>query len=261
LETVVSDDRIYMSSEIENEVKFDWTHRFDTFYPEVGWGSVRDSGLPNTALLEGISSANNFDPILPDRYVTWMEAIEILPETQLKNVLRMMGVGWVAELSTSSKEVGYIEIGGSKRFWFAGEAVWVESPERALQQTLQKDFDPDKRVILEGAPISYEDSYPGGSQISIQLGSNPNRLELIVNASEDGWIVISDTYYPGWQARVDGEVVQIYRANYLFRAIRVPVGVHNIEMQYRPATFFVGGALTIGVWIVLGVLWWRLKKD
>lgn len=57
---------------------------------------------------------------------------------------------------------------------------------------------------------------------------------------EPGFVVLADTYYPGWQAILDGEKTTIYRANSILRAIYVPAGQHTITFTFRPPDFFIG---------------------
>lgn len=61
--------------------------------------------------------------------------------------------------------------------------------------------------------------------------------------------MLSDTYYPGWKAFVDGTRQKIYRANYAFRAIPLSAGTHNVEFVYDPMSFKLGIGVTI-----LGIL-------
>jgi hypothetical protein len=261
-EFVTQDERIYMSQEIEKQVKFDWTHRFDTFYPEVEWDLVRDSGLPNTTLLDRIPSANNFDPILPERYVIWMESIESLPESQLDQILRMMGVGWKATLNPmKTYRVLYEKVQNPSQFVVVGEAIWVEDPDRALQKTLHEDFNFQDVVVLEGPPTFREITRPELSEMVLDQNRNPNRLQIDLTVSEDCWLVISMTNYPGWHATIDGEDVQLYQANYVFNALRVPAGSHQVILKYQPSSFLVGVTLSVISWITLGVLWWKFGNE
>ena len=62
-------------------------------------------------------------------------------------------------------------------------------------------------------------------------------------------LVLSDMYYPGWKAFVDGEETKIYRADYTFRAIPLNAGTHQVEFVYDPISFKVGAGVT-----VLGIL-------
>ncbi|MAG37153.1 MAG: hypothetical protein CL878_13045 [Dehalococcoidia bacterium] len=82
-----------------------------------------------------------------------------------------------------------------------------------------------------------------------------------VDAQQPALLFLADTHYPGWQARLDGRAVPIYRANYLFRAVFVPAGTHTVEFAYRPGSFLVGATIsTITVLLVAGalgaLLWW-----
>ncbi len=69
--------------------------------------------------------------------------------------------------------------------------------------------------------------------------------------------MLADTYYPGWQATVDGRPVELHRGNYLFRAVQVPAGAHTVRFEYRPRSFTIGlGLFVIGL-SFLTVLMWR----
>jgi uncharacterized membrane protein YfhO len=72
-----------------------------------------------------------------------------------------------------------------------------------------------------------------------------------VENSTSGWLVLSDQWYPGWHGYVDGQPQEIYRANYLFRAVQLDAGSHLVEFQYRPVSFLVGSVITL---VVLGCL-------
>jgi uncharacterized membrane protein YfhO len=63
---------------------------------------------------------------------------------------------------------------------------------------------------------------------------NFNNVEISTETDRDGLLVISDTYYPGWKAWVDGNQTVIYRTNLLFRGIHVTAGRHTIYMKFSP---------------------------
>jgi uncharacterized membrane protein YfhO len=68
----------------------------------------------------------------------------------------------------------------------------------------------------------------------------------------DGYLVLSDPYYPGWQATVDGAPAVILKADYAFRAVEVPAGDHRVTMAFRPNTWRIG--LAVSAACVLGLL-------
>ena len=88
------------------------------------------------------------------------------------------------------------------------------------------------------------------------MSETNNRLDLQVNARENSLLVLSDTYYPGWRAFVDGEETKIYRADYAFRAIPLNAGTHQVEFVYDPTSFKLGAGVTIlGILGCIGMGW------
>ena len=67
-------------------------------------------------------------------------------------------------------------------------------------------------------------------------------------------LVLTDLFYPGWQALVDGRPAQMYRADYAFRGVPVPGGTHVVEFRYRPVSF-IAGAMISGL-TLLGLVGW-----
>jgi hypothetical protein len=63
-----------------------------------------------------------------------------------------------------------------------------------------------------------------------------DRARLDVTAPRAAWLVVSDTFYPGWEATVDGRPVPIRTAHAAFRAVEIPEGRHAIEFRFRPAS-------------------------
>ena len=57
-----------------------------------------------------------------------------------------------------------------------------------------------------------------------------------VQSEAGGVVVFSEIYYPGWTATIDGEEVELGRANYILRALRVPAGTHEVRMEFRPVS-------------------------
>ena len=68
--------------------------------------------------------------------------------------------------------------------------------------------------------------------------ANPNRLSFSITADQPGWLVISDTWYPGWRLWVDGSPAPLYRANYLFRAVRLLEGRHEVVLGLPAGPLF-----------------------
>jgi len=88
------------------------------------------------------------------------------------------------------------------------------------------------------------------------ISESNNRLRLRVNSAENSFLVLSDTYFPGWKAYVDSKREKIYQANYAFRAIPLTAGRHEVEFVYDPLSFKLGTAVTLlGITGCIGIIW------
>ncbi|NUL82637.1 MAG: YfhO family protein [Armatimonadetes bacterium] len=102
------------------------------------------------------------------------------------------------------------------------------------------------------------DPQPGEARIT-EYGPNEIAIAASNPSSLGSWLFISDTYYPGWRATVNGKNMPVIRANGAFRAIPVPPGDSTVRMRYSPASFQWGLILaTLGIAIV-GVLLTRKR--
>lgn len=72
----------------------------------------------------------------------------------------------------------------------------------------------------------------------------PNRVTVQVHDSAPGYLVLADIWFPGWSVTVDGAPAHLHRADYLFRAVRVPAGTHEIAFTFRPESYAYGKAIS-----------------
>ncbi len=243
--------RLYLFPDAERVLKFDRTHRFDSFQQNLDPSLIRQSLLPNTTLLDRLPSANNFDPLLPARYVDWIAALAAAPrEDQLKR-LRLMDVGWVAEeVDSEPPWVTYHPVPGALRARLIPLAISVEGPAEALVVLASPDFDPEKLVVLE-APEQVTGQRGGMGVVDVVASTDPNRVVLRVLAPQGGWLLLSDAWFPAWEVLVDGEAAQAYPADVAFRAVWVPPGSSAVVWEYQPASFRVGAIVSVMSLIIL----------
>jgi len=74
-------------------------------------------------------------------------------------------------------------------------------------------------------------------------------LDLKVEAKNPALLVVSDLYYPGWKAFLDGKDWPIFRTDCLFRGVLVPAGKHQVLFEYHPLSFIIGEIL-FGITVV-----------
>ncbi len=102
------------------------------------------------------------------------------------------------------------------------------------------DFDPATTVLLEERP-ALDGTNPEPENLSewrepqVRIKHYENtRVEIEVDAASAGLVVLHDVWHPWWAAEVDGEEVDIYPANVLFRAVPVPAGRHVVTFEFKP---------------------------
>ena len=98
--------------------------------------------------------------------------------------------------------------------------------------------------ILRTAPLS------DTSTVEIKKYT-PNYISIEASLDYPGILILSDTYYPGWKAYVDGRRAELYNADLLLRAVFVDAGKHTVEFRYEPASFMAGALISIGTVILL----------
>ena len=85
---------------------------------------------------------------------------------------------------------------------------------------------------------------PVGNQVEF-VHVNENSFFVDVKTEKRGYLVLSDTYYPGWRARDNGKTTKIYRANRVMRAVILDKGTHRVEFDFSPLSFRIGWILSL----------------
>jgi hypothetical protein len=251
--------RLFYFPNDDYDLKYGRFVSFKSFGPSALAYGARESMLADTIALDGIASANNFDPLVSARYAGLMNVISA---TRSLPLLRLMDVGVIAspasldlDLISTSAEAGvhfYRVPGEPRRVWVVTATVMAPNGAAALAAMADPAFDPGVAVVLE-ADDAAGVSTPGS------LTPSPAALTIPVNLAQAGWVVLADTYYPGWVATVDGHAAPVRHADYAFRAVAVPPGAHTVVFDYRPASLRAGLALSaLSLLIVVAMSAWNL---
>jgi hypothetical protein len=122
------------------------------------------------------------------------------------------------------------------RAWVVDRARPVDSEEEALDAVLEPGFDPRAAAVVEEPLPGLE---PGGGRARIER-YEPERVRIEATARGRSLVVLSDIWYPGWRATVDGREAPVERVDYLLRGVAVGPGTHTVELTYRPASWRAG---------------------
>jgi hypothetical protein len=123
------------------------------------------------------------------------------------------------------------------RAWVVHQVVRADGQE-ALAILDDEAFDPRKAAVIPGreGEISLAVAEQAGSAARV-VEAWPGHLVLEIAPGGDGLLVISQPFYPGWQARVDGKLVPILRADYLLQGVPVDGESRRVELTYRLPTW------------------------
>ena len=153
------------------------------------------------------------------------------------------------------------------RAWLVSEAEAVDS-EEALQRIRGEgatDFDPKRTALLE-VPRADLPPLPGGSPAANSsarvIQDEPTRLLIETSAPTASMLVVSEIFYPGWVASIDGQPARIFLTDYLLRGVALPAGQHRIEMRYTAPAARRGAiisAVTLLMIISLSIYAWRTR--
>ncbi len=142
------------------------------------------------------------------------------------------------------------EIPAQPRAWLVGDAVVVPGPE-AVDTLLSDGFDLRRRVVLaEEPPVRLSGSTVSGSVGWMESGFN--RIRLAVSSSGPAILVLSENWFPAWQATVNGDEAPVLRANHTLRAVPVPQGLSEVVLEYRSQALKAG--LTVSLMSLLVLL-------
>lgn len=153
-------------------------------------------------------------------------------------------------------------IDGAARVRIVSAARHMTSDQDTARRLLDAVFDPDREILLNDAPASVRPvmddradavASPGPGTAAI-VRENTRELVIDATAAQDGFLLLADTFYPGWTAHVDGVATPIYRANHSIRGIQLPKGRHEVRFTYDAPGFALGLQITV-VAMALLLIW------
>jgi len=149
------------------------------------------------------------------------------------------------------------------RAWLVSRARAVRSYEEAREIIANPSagFTPREEALVP-AESPLPPLGPGrGAVDAIRVGSN--RISVSYASPSTNLLVLSEIFYPGWRARIDGRQTAILPVNGILRGLPVPPGTHTVEMTYKPGSFRLGLACSAASWalLILGFLRTRRRKE
>src|SRR5262249_31953435 len=223
---------------------------------------------PNTLLPYRVRTVTGKDQIFPKWYQDFATLVEPQlnmshvvfdqnrsPLFDLLNVRYVLVDGGAAApggfqpIQTAEAVSIYENPSALERSFFAPRVEVVRNQDEAMAKMGEAAFDPAKTVVLEDPDGSLVLPPPdpaaagAGNQESRSTATiiedRRNSIQVATDSEVAGILFLSDTYYPGWRADVDGASTRIYKADVAFRAIQVPPGRHVVHYLFTPSSFRV----------------------
>jgi len=149
------------------------------------------------------------------------------------------------------------------RAFFVYRTKIINDEEELKKYMSSESFEPRKVVVFEETPDMIldddSDSLKGNAEIT---SYKINSISLKVSTPKNGYLVLSEIFYPGWKAYVDGREKKVYRANWSLRAIPIEAGEHKVDVCFEPKSFYTGAwitFITIGL-SSIGIVYSLLRK-
>lgn len=145
------------------------------------------------------------------------------------------------------------------RAFIVHKAKTLRGRDIIFKELSSSEFDPKEYVILEEPSRLTMNTATGNlpqEPIPSILEYTPNSVTIKASLFADGYLVLGDTFYPGWSAFVDGKKSRVLKANYILRSVFLEKGEHVVKFVYEPRSFTVGmiiSLVSIGVLILVSV--------
>jgi len=150
--------------------------------------------------------------------------------------------------------------------WLVSATELITTPEERVQTLRSPAFEPRQKAIVEQPaqlPASTGGTALAGSVVLKQY--QPNMLTFVADASASCLMVVGEKFHNGWKATVDGKPAGIVPVNHILRGVYLTPGKHTVEFRFDPLPFKVGKWLTLGSFLLFGVIavreWWFWRRS
>ena len=214
---------------------------------------------PNFSSIYKVQSIEGYDPLYLQEYAELIAASErgepnidppfgfnriITPKNYESKIVDLLGVKYVLSLSDISSpkfnkvfQEGQTRVYENKgvlpRVFFAEKIVVSKNKTETITKMFKADFDFKKQAIIEGSLALHLEG------IKLNIGKaeiveySENKILIRTENKDDGFLVLTDSFYPTWKAKINGNSTEIYRTDYNFRGILIQKGNNLVEFYNK----------------------------
>lgn len=215
---------------------------------------------PNSQTFNKIESVSGYDPLYLKNYANFVSAWEsgvsqekpqfnriVTPQKYNSQFANLANVKFILSFDEITSpdyqkvhEEGitktYLNKNYLNRAFFIDQVIKKESNQEVLS-AIQ-----NSAIELNKIAYSSDFEFKGGDSTGVATFSNysDQKMNLITSSSKDSALVITNTFYPGWNAYIDGKQTVIHNVDSIFQSIIVPAGDHDIEIKFESRLFATG---------------------
>jgi uncharacterized membrane protein YqjE len=141
------------------------------------------------------------------------------------------------------------------RAWLVGETIALAPAQvlTAIHTSQLPDgrvYQPETIALVEDPQAAFNAPPVASNAIATVRNLTDTRVTIQTQSRTATLLVLSDTFYPGWQATIDGKATPIFQTNYIQRGVQVPAGEHFVEYRFAPLSFKLGVGITLASFFV-----------
>jgi hypothetical protein len=240
---------------------------FEQWFPPIESSTFEETAIRmwrafcmNQGILHGVRDIGGGDGFSSTSFFLLNRTLSILPREKAVGLLRTYGVGYL--IGPSALDVPGLErieptepapdyayrIDDPVPFAHLVSRLHVAGSDlEAFNLLIRPDFRPEREAVVSRLPTNWQDAETDGptSGTIESVARKHDRVSVTISGERGAFLVLNDSYFPGWEARIDGQASTIQRTNVIVRGLVVPAGTHVVDLAYRPASFRIGAAISL----------------
>ncbi|WP_017302685.1 YfhO family protein [Spirulina subsalsa] len=233
---------------------------------------------PNLTSLWNIPNAGGYNPLIINRYQKFLEispfgdvsSNTFSSQNQAINLLSCRYIISQAERIQSENPIHlkliedlnssslYENTNAMPRAWLVEETIQLK-PEEILQTIKTSKlpdgttYNPRQTALIENTIEEKNSTLNPESEVNINQ-IRPRSIEINVKTNHPSFLVVSNVFYPGWKATINGQNTKLFLTNYTLQGVAIPTGTSLVKLEFRPNSFHIGLGITLATFTLIGYL-------
>jgi hypothetical protein len=169
------------------------------------------------------------------------------PAKTWEEVCDLMNAKYRTRVDTQKRTMGYATVSTYlPRAFVVYNATILKDEHLVKAYMAGKNFNARRTVVLEEDPVeTLEDTLKNEAGFANIYSYDLNVIKANVSTPQNGFLILSEIYYPGWNAYIDDVPERLYRADWSLRAVPIKAGTHHVEIRFEPVSFRHGLYITL----------------